>query len=62
MKKYEFVRFNYVGHPDEGEKHWWFVAKTYEDVVEHTKKFFQPTMQEGFDAYAAKYIEGIKRG
>lgn len=61
MGKYEFVRFNYVGHPDEGEKHWWFVAKTYEDVVEHTKKFFQPTMQEGFDAYAAKYIEFAKK-
>lgn len=61
MKKYEFVRFNYVGHKDEGEKHWWFVAKTFEDVVEHTKKFFQPTMQEGFDAYAAKYIEFAKK-
>ena len=59
--KYEFVRFNYVGHPDEGEKHWWFVAKTYEDVVEHTKKVFQPMMQEGFDAYAAKYIEFAKK-
>ena len=27
--KYEFVRFNYVGHTDDCEKHWWFVAKTY---------------------------------
>ena len=59
-KQYEFVRFNYVGHKDEGEKHWWFVAKTYDDVVEHTKKVFQPVMQEGFDAYAEKYIEGVK--
>ena len=60
-KQYEFVRFKYIGHPDEGEKHWWFVARTYDDVVEHTKKFFQPTMQEGFDAYAAKYIEFAKK-
>lgn len=60
-KQYEFVRFNYVGHPDEGEKHWWFVAKTYDDVVEHTKKVFKPMMQEGFDAYAAKYIEFAKK-
>jgi len=61
-KQYEFVRFKYAGKPDDGEKHWWFVARTYDDVVEHTKKVFQPMMQEGFDAYAAKYIEGIKRG
>ena len=60
-KQYEFVRFKYVGQPDEGEKHWWFVARTYDDVVEHTKKVFQPMMQEGFDAYAAKYIEFAKK-
>lgn len=58
---YEFVRFNFNGHPDDGEKHWWFVAKTPEDVIEHTKLIFKPTMQEGFDSYAAKYIESIQK-
>ena len=60
-KQYEFVRFKYIGHPDKGEKHWWFVVRTYDDVVEHTKKFFQPTMQEGFDAYAANTLNSLRK-
>lgn len=47
-KKYEFVRFVYKGQPDNGQKNWWFVAKTTDDVVEHTKRVFKPLMQEGF--------------
>ena len=60
-KKYEFVRFVYKGQPDNGQKNWWFVAKTTDDVVEHTKKVFKPLMQEGFDSYANEYIESIRR-
>ena len=60
-KKYEFVRFNYKGYQDNGKKNWWFVAKTTDDVVEHTKRVFKPLMQEGFDSYAHKFIESVTK-
>ena len=36
-KKYEFVRFVYKGHPDNGQKNWWFVAKTTDDACGNQK-------------------------
>lgn len=56
--KYEFVRFRTIATGEESHK-WWFAAKTASQVIEHTEKFFKPTMQEGFNESAHNAIEAI---
>ena len=56
--KYEFVRFKTLATGEESHK-WWFAAKTARQVMEHSEKFFQPTMQEGFNSAAHDAIESI---
>ena len=56
--KYEFVRFRTIATGEESHK-WWFAAKTASQVIEHTEKFFKPTMQEGFNSAAHDAIESI---
>lgn len=57
-RKYEFVRFKSLLNNTESEK-WWFVAKSIEDVNEHTKKYLFPSMQEGFNCCAKDAIDSI---
>ena len=47
--EYEFVRFKNLATDEESHK-WWFAAKTARQVIEHAKKFFIPTMQEGYNS------------
>lgn len=48
-KKYKFVRFR-DRYSNEPGKTWWFVAKTSNDVMEHSEKILKPLFQVGFDS------------
>ena len=56
--EYEFVRFKNLATDEESHK-WWFAAKTARQVIEHAKKFFKPTMQEGYNSAAHDAVEAI---
>ena len=56
--EYEFVRFKNLATDEESHK-WWFAAKTARQVIEHAKKFFKPTMQEGYNSAAHDAVETI---
>lgn len=56
--EYEFVRFKNLATDEESHK-WWFAAKTARQVIEHAKKFFIPTMQEGYNSVAHDAVEAI---
>ena len=56
--EYEFVRFKNLATGEESHK-WWFAAKTARQVIEHAKKFFIPTMQEGYNTVAHDAVEAI---
>ena len=56
--EYEFVRFRTIETGEESHK-WWFAAKTARQVIEHAKKFFKPTMQEGYNSAAHDAVEAI---
>ena len=57
-RKYTFVRFKDKSTGNEFGS-WWFVAKTIEDVAEHTNKFFNPVMQTGLDTNVSKSVKTI---
>ena len=58
-KKYEFVQFKIKGS-DIPMSTWYFVARTPEDVIEHTKNVFQPEMQKGLDEILEMVVKALK--
>lgn len=58
--KYKFVRFKNKANGEE-YKEWYFVARSYEQAIEHSEKVLKPLMQTGFDDRASQSIEAIFR-
>lgn len=57
-KKYKFVRF-LDRYSNESGKTWWFVAKTSNDVMEHSEKILKPLFQVGFDSAAKDFCDAL---
>ena len=58
--KYKFVRFKNKATGEE-YKEWYFVARSYEQAVEHSEKVLKPLMQAGFDDRSSESIQAILR-